>query len=580
MIDYFNPFEYEAANKFTVDQILDFYIEDYNYSRFIRSRRNIFLVGERGTGKTMTLLYNSLPVQQIKADRERRPIGLDLICVYIPCNTPLTHKREYQLLDDFPASVVSEHFFVLSIMHAIANTLSKVPRLLEDANETQLREDLELVLDTKLQSDRSFFEGLKMMLQREVTKAQKAINAKTADAFYENAISFSAGVMPLVTCLKKIPSLEKSHFALMLDDAHDLNPHQIKALNSWIAYRDNTIFSFKVATTKVYRPSFLTASGGQILEGHDFTMVDMEQPYQSQYSNFGKLARQVVQRRLIKIGVSKTSEKFFPANPNFEKDIEASNELARKEAERKFPNGTPKQISDYVYKYGRAEYFRQRSTRANLAPYSGFDILVHLSTGVIRNLLEPCYWMYDKVISDKHAKTTEFTHVDEIPHSVQTNVILDRSKRKWEWIREGLDKSIEGCSREQAKQLYQLFDNLAVLFRERLLKHKSEPRAIAFTISDIDYQYYHELEHLLEIARKAQILYTYTSSAKDSGKREIYYVPNRVLWPDRGLDPHGQHARVSLKARHLWAAATDNRKIPFSERDEKEKQQRGLFDEL
>jgi hypothetical protein len=58
-----------------------------------------------------------------------------------------------------------------------------------------------------------------------------------------------------------------------------------------------------------------------------------------------------------------------------------------------------------------------------------------------------------------------------------------------------------------------------------------------------------------------------------------YYVPNRMLWPERGLDPHGQHARVSMPAADLWAAADKNRPIPFSDENEKETSQPRLFNE-
>lgn len=575
-MNYNNPFEYEAAIKLGYDKILDFYIQDFNYSRFIRSRRNIFLVGERGCGKTMALLYSSLPVQIRKTERDSISLNLDIVCVHIPCNTPLTHRTDYQLLGEFQASVVSEHFLVLSIMYAIVDSVLKIPDLLKDADEETLRNELAFLLDIELLTDKRLFKALSLALQREVGKTQKAINAKKADAFYENAMSFTRGVMPLLTFLRKIPKLAISHFALMLDDVHDLNTHQIKCLNSWIAYRDNSLFSFKVATAKVDRPPFLTASGGAILEGHDYTLIDMEQPYQNRLSDFGKLARDIIQRRLEKNDIMKTSEDFFPANAQFEKEIKKCEERAKKEAKQKFMNPTQKQITDYVYKYARAEYFRGRSRKANLPPYSGFETLVHLSTGVIRNLLEPCYWMYDKVVSEKHSKGEKDFIVDQIPPSVQTDVILERSEKKWEFIRYGLDNTIAGCSREQAQQLFGIFDNLAILFKERLLKHKSEPRAITFTISDKKFEHYCELEELLTIARKAQLLYTYTSSAKDSGKRETYYVPNRILWPERGLDPVGQYSHVSIKARHLWAAAKDNRRIPFSQSEKKH--EGGLFD--
>jgi hypothetical protein len=353
----------------------------------------------------------------------------------------------------------------------------------------------------------------------------------------------------------------------MVDDAHDLNMHQKKALNSWIAYRDNTLFSFKVAMAKADKIDFLTSSGGTILEGHDFTLVDLERPYQNQESEFGKLARRIISRRLDKISFVKSPDIFFPISPKFEKDMAQCKEEVKLKAHEKYPNGTKKQINDYVYKYTRAEYFRRRSSKANLPPYSGFDLLVHLSTGVIRNLLEPCYWMYDQVYSNMRSRSVEPPIIREIPHAIQNRVIIDRSRQKWDWIREGLDSNIEGCSREQAIQIYRLFDRLAYLFKQRLLHHNSEPRAIAFTISETEFDYYENLLDLLRIARKAQILYMHSSSAKDNGARELYYVPNRMLWPLRGLDPHGQHARVSLRARHLWDAAKSNIDIPFSPED-------------
>lgn len=571
MIDYFNPFEYEAATKFTsYGQILDFYIEDHNYSRFIRSRRNIILMGERGTGKSMTLLFNSLPVQQAKAQRDGGQLSFNVLCIYVPCNTPLTHKKEHQLLDQFKASVISEHLFVVPMMYEIADTLSKIDGLMKGADEAALKREMQYVLGIDLPIDPPFFEALKQAFQRQNIEAQQAINAREIDAFYENALSFSSGVLPLLTCLRNIPLLKNAHFSLMIDDAHDLNTHQRRALNSWIAYRDNTLFSFKVAMAKADHKDFLTSSGGTILEGHDFTLVDLERPYQNQESEFGKLARGIVSRRLNKIGFERTPDKFFPVNPKFEEDLARCKEKVLKQANEKYPNGTKKQVNDYVYKYARAEYFRSRPSKANLPPYSGFDMLVHLSTGVIRNLLMPCYFMYDHEYSEKSLKgvAPADIKIDEIPYSVQNKVIIDESKKKWDWIMEGLDSSVEGCSREQAKQVYQLFDKLAQLFKQRLLHHNSEPRAITFTISEPDFEHYEELLYLLKIARKAQLLYTHSSSAKDYGGRETYYVPNRMLWPWRGLDPHGQHARVSLRATHLWAAASGNITIPFSPDDE------------
>ena len=87
-----NPFQYGAANDFSSETVLEYYIEDFNYSRFIHSTRNVFILGERGSGKTMTLLYHALATQRRKAEEKGVPCSLDHIGIYIPCNTPLMHS--------------------------------------------------------------------------------------------------------------------------------------------------------------------------------------------------------------------------------------------------------------------------------------------------------------------------------------------------------------------------------------------------------------------------------------------------------------------------------------------------------
>ena len=234
--------------------------------------------------------------------------------------------------------------------------------------------------------------------------------------------------MTTLNCLKKAKILNKSHFSLMLDDVHDLNIHQIAIVNSWIAFRDNSLFSFKIATAKTGRPGFKTVQGGSIIEGHDYTLVDMEGAYQNKHSDFGTWATRIIAQRLEKAGIEKDPYVFLPIHPQFEKDMVRFNELAKKDAIEKYGVENKKAIIDHVYKYERVLYFRSRSGKSNTprAAYSGFETLLHLSTGVVRNLLIPCYEMYDRVILE--GKQKSITH---IPPKVQADVILDRSDEKW-----------------------------------------------------------------------------------------------------------------------------------------------------
>jgi hypothetical protein len=580
-----NPFEYEAANNLEDDDIINFYIEDYNYSRFLNSNRNIFLVGERGSGKTMTLLYNSFKIQYLKSQRKREQTNFDYIGIHIPCNTPLFHKKEYLLFnDEFKASVLCEHYLALTIVYSICDSLIEVKEIdnaISDDEDLKnmLFDEFEYLIDTTdLNRKIGFIASIRLFVARELNISQRKINSDNAESFYENAYSFSSIVIPFIKILKNAPEFTASHFLLMIDDAHDLNTYQIRNINSWIAYRDHSDFSFKIATAKINRPEFITTTGGSILEGHDFITIDMEKPLQNEKSDFFLMAKEILEKRLAKTGFQSDVDAFFPMNPDFKRGLEKCKISVKQKYLLENPSATVKQTNDHVYKYSRAEYFRSRGANANLPPYSGFETIVDISTGVIRNLLDPCYWMYDAAIS--HSK---FGKIEAVTPAIQNHIVIERSKRMWERLASGLDREVDGCSKEQAKQIFNLFENLAVHFKKRLLEHKSEPRAITFSISQVNsetQQIYQALIKLISIAQRAQIIYTRVGSAKDFGKQETYYVPNRMLMPAKGLDPHGQYARVSLRVKDLWAAAAQNRELPFSTKDINEQVLGDLFSEL
>ena len=177
----------------------------------------------------------------------------------------------------------------------------------------------------------------KRFLHKELLDTQRTINSRERDAFYENTFSFASVFVPLLNmCSKKIPRLHGSHFLLLLDDAQTLNKHQGHALNSWIAYRDHSLFSFKVAVAKVGEQTKITSSGGSILEGHDYTKIDLEASYQNKNSDFYHLANNLISRRLKNISISATPEEFFPTSPDMEKDLKEAEKVVRKEAIDKF----------------------------------------------------------------------------------------------------------------------------------------------------------------------------------------------------------------------------------------------------
>lgn len=559
-----NPFEFEAANNLKDDDIINFYIEDHNYTRFIRSTKNILLIGERGSGKTMTLLYNSFGIQYKIAERDSLNANFDKIGIHVPCNTPLFHKKEYLLLkEEHKKYIICEHYLVLSILFNIAKTLSDIPEINNEIKNMDLShiQDLQCVwgTDYKFSLDH-FFYDIRTFVNKEVRNTQIKINTYGNESFYESSYSFSSLLLPFFDLLRSIQCLKNSHFLIMIDDAHDMNDFQIRILNSWIAYRDHSIFSFKIAIARIAELDRKTSSGGSILEGHDYLSIEMGKDLYNKDSDFYKFAKDIIETRLIRSNIDISAENFIPTNKEFAKDIEIAKCKAREFAEKKYSD--PTKITEYIKKYHRAIYFRDRSPKANTPPYSGFETLVDISTGIIRNLLDPCYWMFDKMASDGGIVMSQIT---EIPPAIQNSIIQQRSSSLWTILREGLDKIIPNCSNQEAEQIYIMFDKIMILFKKRLLSDISEPRAIVFTLTG-EKKYkteFEQLKRLLDISRRAQMLYMRISSGKRLGSKVVYYVPNRMLLPDRGLDVKGQYSQVPISVKDLYQTIMLNKDLPF-----------------
>lgn len=551
-----NPFVFSGASNLSDEQILALFIHDYNYSRFIESKRNFFFWGERGAGKTMTLLYNKLVMQKRVKECILEKVNVEYVPVYVSCITPLVFKREYLLLENsFQASVISEHYLALSMALALVDSLIEIPELLTTISEEELTLELSYLFDSELPQMGNILKSIKLFLRKQFIKTQREINLPESDSFYHDTYTFSSLLMPLMEMFSSMKLMSDIHFVFLMDDAHDLNLSQRAALNGWIAYRDNSLFSFKVSAAKMTEYDFTTTSGGAILQGHDYSTVNMEQAFQNNDSSYSKMAKKIISKRLEIAGFSGSflPDDFFPENEKMKIDIADCRETARESAIEKYGIDEAKSIKDYVYKYGRAIYFRSRPSKSNRVTYSGLETIIHLSSGVIRNLLEPCHVMYDDMMSE----LGEGGEVSCISAKVQAEVISRLSDGYWSRLRNGVDKELSECSRKQANQVLNLFNALSELFRLRLLDPDcSEPRAIAFSISAKTDELMAELAPIIALSRSSQLLYIRSGTAKDKGAKEDYYVPNRMLWPARGLDPVGQHARVSIKASKLVKALT------------------------
>ena len=559
-----NPFVFDRPNTIEVDEFIKYYIKGNTYTRFLESTRNIVLIGVRGSGKTSTLRYYSLPVSFHNPSIEDK---FKIVGVHIPCKQPLLGKREYLLYDDQnKQNVVVEHFLCVNILSEFCNTFLELDGaiLISDEDRDDILANLGYIFDTEFKNASSLFDSIKLFINKEANSSQKKLNNDNFESFIDYAFTFNNTIIPLLEQFKKIPELSNSHFSLFFDDIQDLGDIHQRIINSWIAFRDNKLFSFKIATAAT-KPIYITSTGGLILEGHDFIKIDLTKGLFNKNSEFSQFAKDVIQKRLDIACIDATVNEFLPMSETLMDGLEKGKQKARELAQQKYPNPTKTQINDYVAKYARAISFRDRNAKANIPIYSGFEILVDISTGVIRNLLNPLYFMYEKELSKKN----QSEKILIIPPNTQKEIIKTKSDEFWEKII-NIDSELDNCSKDLAKQINNLFNQLIEYLKKRLKDEKiSEPRALNFIISEIEPEMEEKINEIIEASLKSTLLYERTISHKATGKKLLLYVPNRLMLPTHGLDPHGQYSHFSIKGKDFLAAAIKNKPLPFFVEDER-----------
>lgn len=559
-----NPFVFDRPNTIEVEEFIKYYIKDNTYTRFLESTRNIVLIGVRGSGKTSTLRYYSLPVSFHNPNIKDK---FNIVGIHIPCKKALLGKREYLLYDDQTRQeIVVEHFLCINILVEVCNTFIELKSGISISKKVQedILSSLEYIFDTEFKNNLFLFDSIKLFVNKEANSSQRKLNREDFESFIDYALTFNNTIIPVLEQLKKIPELTASHFSLFFDDTHDLADIHQRIINSWIAYRDNKLFSFKLATAAT-KPIYITTTGGVILEGHDFVRIDLTKGLFNKNSEFSQFAKDVIQKRLDIAGIKTSVDEFLPISDSFKHELEKGKNKARLLANQKYPNPIGTQINDFIAKYARAISFRERNAKANMPIYSGFETLVDISTGVIRNLLNPLYFMYEKQLSQSNLRENIMT----IHPNIQKDIIKIKSDEFWEKIR-NIDSELDNCSKDLGKQINNFFNQLVDYLKRRLRDDKiSEPRALNFIISEIEPEMEEKINEIIAASLKSILLYERTISHKATGKKLPLYVPNRMMLPAYGLDPHGQYSHFPIKAKDFLAAAVYNKQLPFFADDER-----------
>ena len=349
---------------------------------------------------------------------------------------------------------------------------------------------------------------------------------------------------------KELFGLDDLVFFLLIDEAGKSYEFQQQILNGWIACRDHSLLSIKMTAIRVEYLTFYTPEKWSIQLTHDYLESSLEVVNYSK-EDYKKNIKEIVLRRFKSFGISVDNvESFFPRDVDTIKLIDSEKEKLGFEY-KSFGKGKKESFNDYCSRRLMPRVFQILSENKKAPDYSGFDVIVSVSSGIIRNFLVPAERMYDKVKSINGGKEILY-----IPADIQNEVLYNYSKEFYE--------SIRSRSSFYNKEEYELLTGLENLiksfgrfFRERLLmKSLSEGRVFSFSIKQSEKLNIRE-RRVFQLAEQNAYLQKSFVMLKNGAAVEEWYLLSRRLAPFFRLDPTALKGRLEISSKDIDLAMSD-----------------------
>jgi len=564
-----NPFTVKSPEELTREQIVGLFVPDYTKIETIKERKHTFIWGARGSGKSMMLRYlepscNAIVHGSLKAflDKDDAFVG-----VYCPCKEGQFNKTELRLLEPYPRTVITEHLMNLAVAGQILRCLGdefpgewfgaqglsrfamSVLALLDRAS---IASSVSRADDT---ADRvtAPVRWLGALFEAELAKISRFLRdlALSRDsARYDAATTgYHDFLLPFVRATRALLGRPLAPVYILLDDADHLLPLQQQIVNMWMANRDQRDICLKVSSRREGYLSFTTRDGVEIEEPHDYSTVDVDELYTQSKSDYARKVGLIANLRLTLSDVpTKEVGEFLPPDP-YQEDL--LSEVRKQTAKEWVEAGEPGRQSDFVARYAVARLFQRLSKAKQRRNYAGFDNVVHLSSGIVRDFLEPCYLMFGKLLDQGQQPR----QIDHIPPVMQDAVLFQYSEELLVHRFTAIRQSSPPERWDDVKALETLIGSLGKLFYERLHDPEArEARLFSFTVRG---QVADDLEAVLQLGVHHRYFQLRSYSTKEGGGREKWYILNRRLCPVFNLDPTGFEGRISITPELLRVACSD-----------------------
>lgn len=552
-----NPFNITTPEGMPTREAVDLFVDVLSDFPKVKRQGHIFLHGARGTGKSMIFRFLMPDCQSVA--QKKKLTELDFLSVYVPIKLTDLNLSELMRVDGKHAStILNEHFMCVFFAERLCSNLVSLCKDqqiypwedTEDENYEALKTFVESMFSGLLQDAGEVgvlpieLEGLKTGLDCCQLMTAKCRQMRVKFARYLRSIAFSSEVfpyegglcsyldffLPLAASLRTLPFIPDTPVYLLVDDADNLSLEQTKILNSWVSYRSTKDVSIKISTQLKYK-TFYTAEGYTIDAPHDYSEINISTIYTR--GDYQKRMEQIIQRRLNLFGLEDlTPQEFFPPDSGQEQGLNEVKEQIRMSFDTE---GRGHRVSDDVTRYTTSEYMKSLGGKSKSKPsysYSGFSQLVDISSGIVRNFLEPASIMFSEVVSAKEGDEG----VRFIPPGVQNHSIRRVSSMFFFETFEKLqyDKSDVAPCAKNLTDLQSAIAFLGGLFHLQLLSNWAERRVFSFAFSDEPSSH---LQEVLKLGVELGFFHLSFIGNKDGTGRTSLYVMSRMLAPHFNLDP-------------------------------------------
>lgn len=600
-----NPFAVISPEELTAEQANQLFVEMHSDYPEITRPGNTLIMGARGCGKSM-LIRCSLPdFLMVREKKSFSQLPYLAVCVSIKrtgLNLQELHKLDYVHIP----YLINEHFLALNVVMQSFLSLSKNtyenelydPKAYEVFFEKTYMRYLKAagckdMVEPDYTSPSKFFASLYdhlfLMSCSFLPYITDLLFPEKRDFTYSlPLLSYARFIVPVFTRMLELPGFPQNKpLLIFIDDADNLSMMQTQILNSWLASRTQPTISLKVSTQIGLYKTYLTSAGILVEAPHDYQEINISFLYTTKLAggNFYKKAIKILIRRLYlnhyvdeaalanDQSMENALKTFFPAYEKQENGIAAEAEIIRTAYEK---DGRGYRENDDVRRYAIPNYIRKlggTSKSRRTYRYAGLENIIHLSSGIIRYLLDAVAKMFD--IADNQIPEEDKQlgkQVEFITSKIQDDVMRAKADfylftelQKGGEIENGIyEVATTSFPQSSTDKLANLINAMGKTFHQILVSGdvnnpfsgRSERKVFSVALSNPE-QADEELQQVFQLGVRLGFLHRSYIGNKDGTGRTFLYVLNRCFAPIFTLDPTGFQG-------YLFMTNDDLRKAMYS----------------